>query len=91
MNGERELMEKVAFGIEVEAFLRGPIGSYLVDRLRAEAAEALEQLKAVNPRETERIIELQLTIRRGENIEGWLGGIIQEGWYAERQLKGEEL
>jgi hypothetical protein len=91
MSGERELMEKVAFGIEVEAFLRGPIGSYLLDRLQAESAAALEQLKTVEPQALAKIVELQLTIRRGENIEGWLGGIIQEGWYAERQLKGEEL
>lgn len=90
MSGDRELLTRVQFGIEVEAFLRGPIGTLLLDRLKAQRDEAAEALKVVNPRDPEAIIELQLIVRRGEDIEGWLAGIIQEGWHAENQLKGEE-
>ena len=90
MTGDQTLMERVSFGVETEAFIRGPIGTHLLDRLKAESDDALNRLKTVNPCETETIIELQLIIRRAENIEGWLAGIIQEGWHAENQLKGEE-
>lgn len=91
MSHEKDLMQRVEFGIETEAFLSGPIGSFLLDRLKEQADRAAEKLKTVNPRDTEQIVELQLICRRAENIEGWLGGIIEEGWHAENQLKGEEL
>lgn len=91
MREEQELMARVHAGIEVEAFLNGPIGAALLKNLKDECADAIEKLKTVNPREIEQVIELQLIIRRGEKVESWLAGIVQEGWYAEKQLKGEEL
>lgn len=91
MSGDRDLMQRVEFGIEVESFLNGPIGTYLIKRLHEDAEQALEKLKTVSPREVETIIELQFIVRTGENIEGWLAGIIQEGWHAENQLKVEVL
>jgi hypothetical protein len=89
--GEKDLLQRVEFGIEVEAFMRGPIGEHLLTRLREEAEQALETLKTGDLRDTEKFIEARLIIRRTENIDSWLAGIIQEGWHAENQLKGEEL
>lgn len=86
----KELMSKVELGIEVEAFMVSTIGNFLLDQLKAEAAGALEDLKTVNPQDLAAIIELQLVIKRSENIESWLAGLFQEGRHAEAQLKGEE-
>jgi hypothetical protein len=91
MNGERELMRRVQLGIDVESFLQGPIGQHLLMRLKEEADEAAQQLKTVDPCSYSEIVKLQMTVRRAENIEGWLAGLIQEGWHAEQQLKGEEM
>ena len=90
MDEQRDLLKKVEFGIEVEAFLNGPIGKYLLQQSERDVAEATEQLKTVNPTDFGKIVELQSIIRRWEDTEGWLAGIIQEGWHAERQLKGED-
>lgn len=86
----RDEMKRVEFGIEVEAFIRGPIGSFLVQRLHDERDQAVEDLKTVDPTDAGKIAVLQETVRRSHNVENWLGGIIQEGYLAERQLKGEE-
>ncbi len=89
-DGTKELMGRVELGIETETFIAGPIGSYLLERLRDEEKRAIEELKRVDPHDTGKIVELQYLIKRSENIDGWLAGLIQEGWYAEKQLKEED-
>jgi hypothetical protein len=90
MSSEAErLMSEVQLGIEMEAFLNGPIGRYLNSQAKQEATVALEALKTVNPRELETIIALQQTIARAEKLDEWMAGVIQAGWYAAQQLNEE--
>jgi hypothetical protein len=88
---DKDLMGRVEFGIETEAFIRGPIGAFLVERMHEDGDRAVEELTTVDPTNMGRIVELQYAIRRSHNIENWLGGIIQEGYHAEEQLKEKEI
>lgn len=86
----REFMEQVKFGIEVEAFLTGKIGKYLLERAHAEIDQAVEELKRVNARDTAAVVKLQNQIWRAESIDGWLAEKVQEGWNAEEHLRSQE-
>lgn len=90
MSDDRELMETVKFGIEVEAFLEGKIGRYLVERARREVAEAQEALATVVPSDTQEIIRLQNQVFRAKSFESWLAEAVAEGWNAEAQLRSQE-
>ena len=46
-----ELEDLIKFGDEAKAFLRGPIGKYLLGRSKDEVNAALHELKAVDPDE----------------------------------------
>lgn len=87
---DAEMMETVRFGIEVEAFLEGKIGKYLVQRAREEVQEALNQLKTVSPDASSLIRELQGIVHRGECFESWLAEAIQEGWNTEQNIRRME-
>lgn len=81
----------VAFGAHAEAFLKGPIGRYLLDRSREEIDAAMQELKAVDPEDAKRIRALQAIVARNEGVECWLGEIVQAGWDARNLLAGEEI
>lgn len=85
-----DMMETVQFGIEVESFLNGKIGRYLVDRARMEAEEALNELKTVDPCAQQQIVALQNRVHRAECFESWLAEAIQEGWNTESNIRRME-
>lgn len=86
----RETIAAIDFGMEVEAFLQGRIGRYLVGRAEAEAEAAVEGLKTVSPTEPETIRVLQNAVARAESVQYWLAEAIQAGHNAQRELEGEE-
>lgn len=78
------------FGKQVEDFLSGDIGRYLVSKCEAESDEATSLLKVVHPWRTRRVRELQNRIMVSEAILRWLANAIEEGHAAVEQLKGEQ-
>jgi len=87
---DKELLNRVDLGIETEAFLNSRIGQYLVAGLEKREEEAVEKLKTADPNNIAEIVRLQLTCENSGEITSLLGGLIEEGWQAERLLKGEE-
>lgn len=77
---------QIDFGFEVQAFLQGSIGKYLVGRAEEEIAEAVEKLKEVDATDAKAIRDLQHSIWRAESIQYWLAEIIQQGNNAQREL-----
>ena len=80
------MQNEIDFGIEVEAFLQGPIGLYLVTRAEEEIAEALEALKNVDSEDPKLIRALQNQIFRCEAVQYWLAEAIQSGLNEQREL-----
>lgn len=90
----KEMREKLAlvdFGLQVQAFLRSPIGQYLTKR----AADEVEDLTAAlknhdilgDPTGAKTI---QMEIRSAENVLYWLGEAVREGSTLMEQMMAEE-
>jgi len=82
------LVQTAVFGQQVEQFLSGDIGKYLVRRAENEAEQAADALKTVHPWRTRRIRELQNTIWVAERVQKWLGEAILDGRQALNVLEG---
>lgn len=85
-----ELEDLIKFGDETKAFLRGPIGRYLLDRSRDEVNAAVAELKVVDPDDVRTIRRLQGIIARNEGVENWLSEIIAAANEARDELAGVE-
>jgi hypothetical protein len=78
------------FGKQVEDFLNGDIGAYLVRRAETQAEEAIEALKTVSPWRRRRITQLQARIAAFEGIQQWLADAIVDGRQALNLIEGAE-
>jgi hypothetical protein len=79
-----ELRGKVAFGLDVEAFMNGSIGKYLQRRAQEQIDGAAELLKRVSPDSPQAIRELQNQVRVAEMFLDWLGEAVTEGEQLQR-------
>ena len=77
------------FGRQVEDFLTGDIGDYLLRLATAEEDEAMQILKTVSPWRKRRIQELQNQAWVAGKIQQWLGDAIASGHAAMEQIKGD--
>lgn len=75
------------FGKQVELFLQGDIGSYLVKRAKQEGDEAVEELKKVDAFDGNAVAAIQLKARVADAVIVWLGDAIAAGESATEQLK----
>jgi hypothetical protein len=82
-----EMMTAVRFGIEAETFLASPLGRYIQKMVEAEVAEAVDQLKTVDPCDHAQIVKLQNNIYRAESVVAWLSNLITNGWEAEKEIR----
>ncbi len=78
------------FGKQVELFLQGDIGSYLVKRARTEMDEAYEDFKVVDPLDTQKVAAVQRKALIADKVISWLGEAIAAGEDAVEQLKHED-
>ena len=79
-----------AFGSEVDAWFRGNLGRYVLERAQAEVEEAQAALLDVDPTNTPQIEQLQ---RKAANARGavlWLNDAIQDGETAFASLRESE-
>lgn len=84
------IVETAVFGKEVENFLGGNIGRYLVERAEKQAEEATDLLKKVSPWRRRRIQQLQNRIAVAESVQQWLADAIMDGISATRSLEAND-
>lgn len=82
----RELHRAIDFGFQVEAFIQGEIGQYLIKRADEAVAEAVEELKVADPALPDGIRAIQMRIHVAERIQYWLAEAIQSGQAAQDEL-----
>lgn len=81
-----DLMAAIARGLDVEAFLVGPVGKYLVLRAEADRGRLLDSLATVDPHDPQAISALQNKIGVLDCWQQWMADAITEGKQAEEQL-----
>lgn len=84
------LWAEAILGKDVEDFLAGDIGRYLIARADEEEHTALEQLATVAPWRRRRIQQLQAQVWRAQSFKSWLGELIVAGRQAVQTLETEE-
>lgn len=84
------IIRTAVFGKQVEDFLTGDIGEYLVKRAKNEIDNAVEKLKKINPRANRSIQTLQNQIKVCESIAGWLGDAVISGQQAMKVIEGKD-
>lgn len=88
--GTQLLLAEVELGFDVKDFLRSKVGRYLLGRAVADADEAMEKLKLVDPTDSKTITALQNDIHRADSLERWLEDAVVGGKNAEAQIKQQE-
>ncbi len=78
------------FGVEVEAFLAGPIGKFVKEAADKQALDAMLALAEIEPGETEKIRALQNEIKVARSVMDWLSAAVQRGHVALRSLEAKE-
>lgn len=92
MNDDRyriELQNRIALGLDTEAFLNTTLGKYLEGRAQAEAVDAMQGLKTADPADAKAIQALQNAVFRAESFANWLNDAIADGSLAQNELKDE--
>lgn len=88
--GEDPRVTEAVLGRLVDDFLSNdPIGRYIADQARADAAEATARLLDVDPSDFRAIRELQFKGRLPLLVMGWLGNAIENGKAQEQVLQEE--
>jgi len=86
----RDIQQAIDLSFQVEAFLKSPVGQYLIKRCEDKIAEALELLKTVSPENPTQIRALQHNIHVGEDIQYFLAEAIQAGYNAAENFTKEQ-
>jgi hypothetical protein len=79
-----------AFGRQVELFLEGDIGSFLLARAERQIEEAAKDLKVADPYDYKAVQKAQNRIVVAESIIEWLGEAIAAGHSAIEELKNAQ-
>ena len=84
------MVRTAVFGKQVEDFLHGEIGQYLVKRAEAEVEKDIEKLKNTSPLFVFAIMKLQHRIELWEGVQQQLADAIMDGQQAMRILEGDD-
>lgn len=90
LNPDDSTVRSAVFGRQVEDFLKGDIGDYLLQRAKEQEEEAMRALRTAAPWRRRRIQELQNRAALAASIMDWLGDAISDGHAALEIIKGEE-
>lgn len=85
------LLKSIDFGFQVQAFLESDIGRYLTTRAEADVADALENMKTVDPENPAAVRALQHQVHVAESVLYWLGEAVQAGINAEQELHDQSI
>lgn len=90
LDPEDPLVRTAVFGVEVQEFLKGPIGDFLIKRAESRLAALMEQLKKLDPHtQAGAMAKAQAEIAHLEKFEGWLAEAVQAGLTATAIIDGE--
>ena len=91
LDPESPTVRTAVFGQQVQDFLHGPIGDFLIKRAETQLHQLIERLKDANPDDPFAIVKLQAEIKYLEGFERWLGDAVQEGLTAMAIIDGEDI
>ena len=80
-------VEEAVFGKQVQLWLQGDIGSYVLRLAQEQSKAAVEELKAVDPHQPEIIMKIQMRIQVAESIIDWLADAMIRGIQAQKVLR----
>jgi hypothetical protein len=89
LDPENPLVLTAVFGVEMQEFLRSPIGDFLLKRAETRLQSLLHDLKTMDATQSLKIAGLQAEIRHLEAFEGWLAEAVQAGLTAVAIIDGE--
>ena len=81
------------FGVQVTDWLEGPIGGFVMGRVRQRLSQLEQNLKKLDPAEPSlslRLLAIQTEIKHWESFAGWIGDAIQAGAEAQAMIEGEQ-
>ena len=85
-----ELLDRAAFGKQVELFWGSRVGMYLQERARACYSDAIQALKSVDPTDAKAVARAQIEVWKAESFEGWLSEAVLDGLKALEILDGDD-
>ena len=90
LDPEDPVVRNAVLGVEVTEWMQGPIGSFVMQRVR-KRLEVLEQtLKSMDPfKDPGPILKAQAEVMHWEGFAGWLGDAIQSGINAQNIIEYE--
>lgn len=84
------VLREVALGMDVQAFLQGPIGRYLIGRAEETRASALEALVHCDPENAASVRAYQNQVAVVDMVQQWLADAITEGRKHEQELSEQD-
>lgn len=81
------LLDRAAFGKQVEEFWTSHIGNYIMNRIDSEVVSAFAEIKLADPKDGKMVQTIQNKIYRAESIKGWLQDAIVDGLQAIKELE----
>jgi hypothetical protein len=90
LNPDDPLVRTAVFGEQVQEFLRGDIGSYLIERIERKVQEIEHQLHTCDFATVQDFKLHQARLAMYEGLQAWLGDAVAEGIRATQTLDGEE-
>lgn len=86
---DQDALRRVALGMDIEHFLQGPVGLYIVGRAEQQRAEALDKLAEADPEDPKAIRSIQNQIAIIDSIQQWIADALTDAEQAEKQLHEE--
>lgn len=84
------VVRNAVLGVEVTEWMKGPIGSFVMDRVRKRLEVLEANLRSLDPfKEPGQIAKVQAEILHWAGFAGWLGDAIQAGVNAQNILAFE--
>lgn len=82
INPEDSMVRTAVFGRQVEQFLEGDIGSYMLTLAKEQSEVWTRKLKSIDPYDAEHIMVAQMKIHVAELFINWLGDAVRAGLQA---------
>ena len=89
LNPEDPTVRTAVFGRQVQDFLDGDIGQYLIQCAAQQSEQYTRKLKDVDPFKPESIVACQLKIQVADSFINWLGDAVRAGLQATEVISHE--
>lgn len=84
------LVQSAVLGLQTEEWLKGPVGTFVMNRVRQRLARLELDLKGIDPTKAMDIAKIQAEIKHWEGFAGWIGEAIQAYHTAVAIIDGEQ-